>query len=51
MNVGTLIMSGLKSERVLDSIDIIIKQNQAQERVIPPIPDYEVNHVSKQVLR
>ncbi|MDC3240403.1 UDP-N-acetylglucosamine 2-epimerase (non-hydrolyzing) [Gammaproteobacteria bacterium] len=51
MDAGTLIMSGLKSERVLDSIDIIIRQNQAQERVIPPIPDYEVNHVSKQVLR
>ncbi|MDG2228490.1 MAG: UDP-N-acetylglucosamine 2-epimerase (non-hydrolyzing) [Gammaproteobacteria bacterium] len=51
MDTGTLIMSGLKSERVLDSIDIIIRQNEAKERVIPPIPDYEVNHVSKQVLR
>jgi len=51
MDVGTLIMSGLKSERVLESIDIIIKQHDDNERSIPPIPDYEVNHVSKQVLR
>ena len=51
MDVGTLIMSGLKKDRVLDSIEIILKQHSKEKRVIPPIPDYEVNHVSKQVLR
>jgi len=51
MDVGTLIMTGLKKERVLDSIEIILSQHDDEKRVIPPVPDYEVESVSKQILR
>lgn len=51
MDVGTLIMSGLKKERVLDAVRVVIAQHRRKERVIRPIPDYEVGDVSKQILR
>jgi UDP-N-acetylglucosamine 2-epimerase (non-hydrolysing) len=52
MDVGTLIMSGLKKDRVLSSIDIIVKQYKKDVRVVSPVLDYESsNSVSKQILR
>ena len=51
MDVGTLIMSGLTQDRVLDSIRIILSQHNDKNRVISPVPDYEVKSVSKQILR
>lgn len=51
MDVGTLIMSGLKKERVLDAVKIIIAQHDKTKRVIQPVADYESGSVSKQVLR
>ena len=51
MDVGTLIMSGLKKDRVLNSIEIILAQNETGSRVISPVPDYEVDSPSKQILR
>jgi UDP-N-acetylglucosamine 2-epimerase len=51
MDVGTLIMAGLKSERVLDAVRIIIAQHDRNHRVIPPVLDYETPVVSKQILR
>ena len=51
MDVGTLIMSGLKKERVLDAVRVIIAQHDRDRRVMQPVPDYEVSAVSKQVLR
>jgi len=51
MDVGTLIMSGLKRERVLDAVQVIIAQHDKAKRVMDPIEDYEGGPVSKQVLR
>ena len=51
MDVGTLIMSGLKNDRVLNSIKVILSQNKVKKRVLPPVPDYEVDSPSKQILR
>jgi UDP-N-acetylglucosamine 2-epimerase (non-hydrolysing) len=51
MDVGTLIMSGLKSERVLDAIRIVIAQHGRDARTMRPVEDYETGPVSKQVLR
>ena len=51
MDVGTLIMSGLKKERVLDAVRVIIAQHDRAERVMRPVQDYEVGAVSKQILR
>ncbi len=51
MDVGTLIMSGLKKERVLDSVRVIIAQHDKTKRVMRPVADYEAGAVSKQLLR
>lgn len=51
MDAGTLIMSGLKKERVLDAVRIIIAQHSKANRPLQPVQDYEANAVSKQVLR
>lgn len=51
MDVGTLIMTGLKSERVLDAVRIVMAQHDRSARVMHPVEDYETGPVSKQVLR
>ena len=51
MDVGTLIMSGLKKERVLDAVRVIVAQHDKAKRVMDPVEDYEGGPVSKQVLR
>ena len=51
MDVGTLIMSGLKKERVLDAVRVIISQHDKTKRVMKPVADYEGGAVSKQLLR
>lgn len=51
MDVGTLIMAGLKQERVLDAVRVIIAQHDRKQRVMAPVADYEAHSVSKQILR
>lgn len=51
MDVGTLIMSGLKAERVLDAVRVIIEQHDRSRRIMRPVMDYEAGPVSKQILR
>lgn len=51
MDVGTLIMSGLKKERVLDAIRVITAQHNKSERVMAPVEDYEAGAVSMKILR
>lgn len=51
MDEGTLIMSGLKKDRVLDSVRVIIAQHRKDTRIMQPVQDYEAGPVSKQVLR
>lgn len=51
MDVGTLIMSGLKKERVLDAVRVIIAQHEKSARVMKPVEDYEAGQVSKKILR
>jgi UDP-N-acetylglucosamine 2-epimerase len=52
MDAGTLIMSGLKKDRVLNAIKTIIAQNKTNNRVVSNVSDYESSKsVSKQVLR
>lgn len=50
MDVGTLIMSGLQKERVLEAVQIVTSQF---ERGIRPrvIPDYDVDNVSMKIVR
>ncbi len=51
MDVGTLIMSGLKKDRVLDAVKVIVAQHDKANRVMQSVGDYEAGSVSKQVLR
>lgn len=51
MDVGTLIMAGLKKERVLDAVRVIIAQHERGIRVMAPVEDYEAQSVSKKILR
>ena len=51
MDVGTLIMSGLKKDRVLDAVKVIIAQYDKIKRVMHVVPDYEGGPVSKKILR
>lgn len=51
MDVGTLIMSGLKKERVLDGVKVVATEYDKKTRVMHPVEDYETGPVSKQVLR
>lgn len=51
MDEGTLIMSGLKKERVLDAVKVIVSHFKRGERVISPVADYDKISVSKQILR
>tara|TARA_B100001057_G_scaffold176206_1_gene176891 strand:+ start:4176 stop:5324 length:1149 start_codon:yes stop_codon:yes gene_type:complete len=49
MDEGTLIMSGLKSKRIIECIEVVTKQH----KIIPPqiIKDYDVENVSIKVTR
>lgn len=51
MDEGTLIMSGLKKERVLDAVRVVTSQHERARRVIPVVRDYQAGPVSKQVVR
>ncbi|QJE31167.1 UDP-N-acetylglucosamine 2-epimerase (non-hydrolyzing) [Parabacteroides distasonis] len=51
MDEGVLIMSGLRSDRILDSIDVVTSQYAENVNAIHSLPDYEANNVSKKVVR
>jgi UDP-N-acetylglucosamine 2-epimerase len=51
MDVGTLIMAGLKKDRVLDAVRVIVAQHKRDVRVMAPVEDYEAQSVSKKILR
>ncbi len=50
MDKGTVIMSGLEKKRILESLDVIIKQYE--DNIIPEIvDDYNVDNVSSKVVK
>ncbi|MEN6320688.1 MAG: UDP-N-acetylglucosamine 2-epimerase (non-hydrolyzing) [Syntrophaceae bacterium] len=51
MDVGTVIMCGLKTDRVLNAIDVVVSHYAGGGRPFSIIPDYDVDNVSKKVLR
>ena len=51
MDAGTLIMAGLKKDRVINAVRVTVAQHSAATHAVRPIPDYENPAVSKQVLR
>ncbi|MEI7997784.1 MAG: UDP-N-acetyl glucosamine 2-epimerase, partial [Methylococcaceae bacterium] len=51
MDEGTLIMAGLKSHDILNAIKIVTEQWQKNPQVIHIVEDYDVDNVSKKVVR
>jgi UDP-N-acetyl-L-fucosamine synthase len=51
MDAGTLIMTGMDKERILDAIRIVLAQHDKSKRVMKRVADYEGGSVSKQLLR
>mgnify|MGYP006075282795 FL=1 len=51
MDEGTLIMSGLKKNRILQSINIVVSQFSTEKRVTKIVNDYNVDNFSLKVVR
>ena len=51
MDEGTLIMSGLKRDRILQSIDVITSQFSKEKRVTNIVNDYNIDNFSLKVVR
>lgn len=51
MDEGTLIMCGLRAERILDSVRVVTSQHDRMSRTIPVVGDYLGGPVSKQMVR
>lgn len=51
MDEGTLIMCGLKADRIIESIDIVTTHYSKNQRKFKLVCDYDVDNVSKKVLR
>jgi UDP-N-acetylglucosamine 2-epimerase (non-hydrolysing) len=49
MDNGTLIMSGLQSDSILQAIKVVIELNKTARQTI--IPDYDVDNVSQKVVK
>ena len=51
MDEGTLIMSGLKPDRVLNSVKVITSQSPSSNRMFRTVSDYDCSNVSQKVVR
>jgi UDP-N-acetylglucosamine 2-epimerase (non-hydrolysing) len=51
MEEGVLIMCGLKAEKVMEAIAIVTAQHSRQVRQFRVVQDYDVDNVSKKVVR
>ena len=51
MDETTVLMSGLKSARVVECVEIATQHNSLPDRIIKPVRDYEADNVSKKILR
>ena len=50
MDEGTLIMTGLNKDRILESIEVVVNQNKI-DGPMRIVNDYSIDNVSKKVLR
>jgi len=50
MDEGTLIMSGLNKDRIIESIEVVTSQHR-EKRTMKIVSDYDVDNVSVKVLR
>ena len=51
MDEATVVMSGLKQQRILEAIEVVTAQHAESKANIHPIPDYAADNVSTKVVR
>ncbi len=51
MEEGSVMLTGLKSERILQAIKILEKQSRGDERTLYPVKDYSYDNVSEKIPR
>lgn len=51
MDEGTVIMCGLKTDRIIESIDVVVSHYSRDSRRFRLVPDYDTDNVSKKVVR
>ena len=51
MDEGTLIMTGLKKDNVIESINVVVAQSNRKDRQFKLVKDYDVDNFSKKVVR
>lgn len=51
MDVGTLVMSGLKAERILEAVEAVAEEHNNEVRTVGYVSDYRSINVSAQVYR
>lgn len=51
MEEGAVIMTGLDSSVVLQSLEVVMKQRRGEKRDLRPVSDYAANNVSEKVVR
>jgi UDP-N-acetylglucosamine 2-epimerase (non-hydrolysing) len=51
MDEGTLVMCGLRTDRVMESIELVVSHAASKERGFRLVEDYDTDNVSKKVLR
>lgn len=51
MDEGTLVMCGLTADSVLQSVDLVISQRVPGGRSFRLVPDYDIDNVSKKIVR
>jgi len=51
MEEGAVIMTGLNSSVVLQSLEVVMKQRRGEKRDLRPVSDYGANNVSEKIVR
>lgn len=51
MEEGSVMLTGLKSDRILQAIKILEEQSRGDERMLYPVKDYSYNNVSEKIPR
>ena len=51
MDETTVIMSGLSKQRVIQAVEVATIHHKQKKRLIKPVRDYEVDNVSKKIVR
>ena len=51
MDEAIVVMSGLRRDRVIDAVKLVVQHHSETDRVIGPIEDYEEKFVSKKIMR